>query len=69
MEWKNVFWGKFFNLFRDKDVLVKEIVVNPNQGMSFQSCILAVVSEIWFISKGSMKRNYIAIILLIKQKN
>ncbi len=49
-------WGKFFNLFRDKNVLVKEIVVSPNKGMSFQRHFGR--SEIWFISKGSCEVNY-----------
>lgn len=29
-------WGSYYNLFKDKDVKVKELIVTPGQGMSFQ---------------------------------
>ena len=44
-------WGKFYNLFQDHRIKLKELVVDPNQGMSFQRHHKR--SEIWFVSKGS----------------
>ena len=29
-------WGKFFNLFTESGLKVKELIVYPNKGMSFQ---------------------------------
>ena len=29
-------WGKFYNLFQDHRLKLKELVLQPNQGMSFQ---------------------------------
>ncbi len=55
-KWKNYFeeriWGSFFNLYEDgKEIKVKELIVNPGQGMSFQKHFKR--SEIWLVSKGS----------------
>ena len=44
-------WGSFYNLFEDKQVKVKELVVDPGKGMSFQKHFKR--HEIWLVSKGS----------------
>ena len=49
-------WGEFFNLFEDTGVKVKELVVHPGKGMSFQRHFQR--SEIWLVSKGSCVINY-----------
>lgn len=43
-------WGKFYNLFRDDSVRIKELVINEGQGLSFQRHKYR--NEIWFVSKG-----------------
>ena len=54
-EWKfekeNRIWGSFINLFEQKDLKVKEMIVKPKTGMSFQKHNHR--SEIWFVYKGS----------------
>ncbi len=58
--WKYYFeerlWGSFYNLFEDSDCKVKELIVSPNSGMSFQKHYKR--SEIWLVSKGSCIVNY-----------
>ena len=49
-------WGKFYNLFEDDGVKVKELIVHPGKGMSFQRHFKR--SEIWLVSKGSCVINY-----------
>ena len=49
-------WGKFYNLFEGDDVKVKELVVSPREGMSFQRHFKR--NEIWLVSKGSCEINY-----------
>ncbi len=49
-------WGKFYNLFEGDDVKVKELVVSPRKGMSFQRHFKR--NEIWLVSKGSCEINY-----------
>ena len=50
-------WGSFYNLFEDKpEIKVKELVVNPGQGMSFQKHFKR--NEIWLVSRGSCLINY-----------
>ena len=49
-------WGSYYNLFKDKDVKVKELIVTPGQGMSFQRHSLR--SEIWLVSKGKCEVNF-----------
>ena len=49
-------WGKFYNLFEDSDVKVKELIISPDEGMSFQRHFKR--NEIWLISKGACKVNY-----------
>ena len=44
-------WGEFFNLFEDNNIKVKELIVRPGKGMSFQRH--AKRNEFWIISKGS----------------
>lgn len=49
-------WGKFYNLFETKNVKVKELIVEPNKGMSFQKHLKR--SEIWMVFKGSCTVRY-----------
>jgi cytidyltransferase-like protein len=49
-------WGSFYNLFEDKNVKVKELIVDPGKGMSFQRHFKR--NEIWMVSKGSCIVNY-----------
>ena len=49
-------WGSFYNLFEEDQVKVKELVVDPGKGMSFQKHFKR--SEIWMVSKGSCIVNY-----------
>jgi cytidyltransferase-like protein len=49
-------WGAFFNLFESDDTKVKELIVDPGKGMSFQKHFKR--SEIWLVSKGSCVVNY-----------
>jgi mannose-6-phosphate isomerase-like protein (cupin superfamily) len=49
-------WGEFYNLFEESQVKVKELIVNPGKGMSFQRHFKR--SEIWMVSKGSCIVNY-----------
>jgi cytidyltransferase-like protein len=49
-------WGSFYNLFEEDQVKVKELIVGPGKGMSFQKHFKR--SEIWMVSKGSCIVNY-----------
>ena len=49
-------WGEFYNLFEEEKVKVKELIVRPGKGMSFQRHFKR--NEIWMISKGSCVVNY-----------
>tara|TARA_B110000305_G_C19392276_1_gene615551 strand:+ start:530 stop:1303 length:774 start_codon:yes stop_codon:yes gene_type:complete len=49
-------WGKFYNLFTDKRLKLKELIVEPGKGMSFQRHFKR--NEIWFISKGACEVNF-----------
>ena len=59
-KWKYYFeeriWGSFYNLFEEDQVKVKELIVAPGKGMSFQKHFKR--SEIWMVSKGSCIVNY-----------
>ena len=46
-------WGKFYNLFQDHRIKLKELILEPGKGMSFQRHQKR--NEIWFVSKGSCK--------------
>lgn len=48
-------WGSFFNLFQDKGIKVKELVVLPESGMSFQRHFKR--NEIWLVSEGKCRVN------------
>mgnify|MGYP000880130953 CR=1 FL=1 len=56
-EWKHDvqprIWGQFIDLFQDNAVRVKELVIQPGQGISYQRHFKR--SEIWFVSKGTVK--------------
>ncbi len=49
-------WGEFSDLFQDSAVKVKELVIEPGKGISYQRHFKR--SEIWFISKGSCEVKY-----------
>ena len=49
-------WGSFYNLFEEQEVKVKELIVAPGKGMSFQKHFKR--NEIWMVSKGSCIVNY-----------
>ncbi len=49
-------WGSFYNLFEENQVKVKELIVLPGKGMSFQKHFKR--HEIWLVSKGSCVVNY-----------
>ncbi len=53
-EWKYFtekrIWGEFSNLFEDETVKVKELIIEPGQGISYQRHFKR--SELWFVSKG-----------------
>ncbi len=49
-------WGKFYNLFVDKNLKLKELIVDPKKGMSFQRHFHR--NEIWFVSKGKCLVNF-----------
>ena len=53
---ENRTWGKFYNLFKDDGVKVKELIISPGEGMSFQRHFKR--SELWLVSKGSCVINY-----------
>ena len=43
-------WGEFSDLFQDSAVRVKELVIEPGKGISYQRHFKR--SEMWFVSKG-----------------
>lgn len=49
-------WGSFYNLFEEDQIKVKELIVKPGKGMSFQKHFKR--NEIWLVSKGSCIVNY-----------
>ena len=58
-KWRNCteerLWGEFSNLFVEKHVKVKELIVAPGKATSFQKHFMR--NELWFISKGSCEVN------------
>ena len=53
---ENRVWGKFYELFVDKHTKVKELIIYPGKGMSFQKHQFR--NEVWFVSKGSCIVNH-----------
>ncbi len=55
-DWKNPtvrrVWGEFSDLFQDDVVRVKELIIEPKKGISYQRHFKR--SEMWFVSKGKM---------------
>lgn len=49
-------WGSFYNLFETDGVKVKELIVDPKKGMSFQKHFKR--NEIWMVSRGACVVNY-----------
>ena len=49
-------WGVFYNLFETEGVKVKELIVDPGKGMSFQKHFKR--SEIWLVSSGACEVHY-----------
>ena len=49
-------WGKFYNLFTDDRLKLKELILAPGKGMSFQRHFKR--NEIWFVSKGACEVNF-----------
>lgn len=49
-------WGVFYNLFEAEGVKVKELIIDPGKGMSFQKHFKR--SEIWLVSSGACEVNY-----------
>ena len=49
-------WGKYFDLFVDNRLKLKELIVDSGKGMSFQKHFYR--NEIWFVSKGKCLINY-----------
>ena len=49
-------WGSFYNLFEEEQVKVKELIVDPGKGMSFQKHFKR--HEIWMVSRGSCVVNF-----------
>jgi cytidyltransferase-like protein len=46
-------WGNFSTLITKPNIKVKELIVKPNQGMSFQRHLHR--SEVWFVFQGACK--------------
>ena len=44
-------WGDFYNLYLEKNLKLKELIIHPKKGMSFQRHFHR--NEIWFVSQGS----------------
>ncbi len=53
---ENRVWGSFYNFYDSKDVKVKELVVKPKKGMSYQKHNHR--NEIWLVIKGSCEVIY-----------
>ncbi|MBL6694071.1 MAG: adenylyltransferase/cytidyltransferase family protein [SAR86 cluster bacterium] len=49
-------WGKFYNLFTDNKVKLKELIITPGKGMSLQKHFHR--DEIWFVSEGECIVNF-----------
>ena len=53
---ENRIWGSFYNFYDSKEVKVKELIVSPKKGMSFQKHKHR--NEIWLVIKGSCEVIY-----------
>ena len=53
---EKIVWGNFYNLFSEKNLKVKELIINPKKGMSFQKHKYR--NEIWFVSEGACIVNH-----------
>tara|TARA_B100001027_G_scaffold216343_1_gene192418 strand:+ start:1353 stop:2126 length:774 start_codon:yes stop_codon:yes gene_type:complete len=49
-------WGKYYDLFKDENLKLKELIVSPRSGMSYQRHFKR--EEIWFVSKGNCQIRY-----------
>ncbi len=49
-------WGKFFNLYHDQKMKLKELIIHSKKGMSLQRHFKR--DEVWFVSKGECKVKY-----------
>tara|TARA_B100000795_G_scaffold250773_1_gene219171 strand:- start:2334 stop:3110 length:777 start_codon:yes stop_codon:yes gene_type:complete len=49
-------WGRFYNLLVDEVVKVKELIIYPKKGLSFQRHFFR--NEVWFVSKGKCIVNH-----------
>ena len=49
-------WGSFYNFYDSKEVKVKELIVSPKKGMSFQKHKHR--NEIWLVTKGACEVIY-----------
>lgn len=59
-QWKGLseerIWGEFYNLYQDKKIKLKELIIKPGKGMSLQKHFKR--SEIWFVSEGKCCVNF-----------
>ena len=49
-------WGKFFNLYKNEKIKLKELIIYSGKGMSLQRHFNR--DEIWFVSKGKCDVKY-----------
>jgi len=49
-------WGSFYNLFEKDNIKVKELIIKPSKGTSFQKHLKR--SEIWLVSEGACVIHY-----------
>lgn len=49
-------WGNFSTLYQERDIKLKELIIDPGKGMSLQRHFHR--DEIWFISEGACKVNF-----------
>tara|TARA_B100000212_G_scaffold305276_1_gene253163 strand:- start:1111 stop:1890 length:780 start_codon:yes stop_codon:yes gene_type:complete len=53
---ENRTWGKFYTLFKDQNIKVKELIIESGRNLSYQRHKHR--NEFWFVSKGSCKVNH-----------
>ena len=59
-------WGSFHNFYDSKEVKVKELIVSPKKGMSFQKHKQR--NEIWLVTNGSCEVIFAAMIQTKKKE-